>query len=87
MSNIELTLGSDQRFNESTEKTFTAHHLEIITKDFGEISGAPEACIAFGIRRDDGSVARCRVVTTVDFLMQALSAIEGRYGVNSRKKW
>ena len=87
MSNIELTLGNDERFKEVTEKTFVAEHLEIITTDFGERTNAPEAVIAFGIRRDDGSAARSRVVTTVDFLSQALSAIEGRYGENSRKRW
>ncbi len=87
MSNIDLTLGNDERFNEVTDKTFVAEHLEIITKDFGEMTNAPEAVISFGIRMDDGSSARARVVTTVEFLSQALSAIEGRYGENSRKRW
>ncbi len=87
MSNIELTLGNDERFNEVTEKTFVSEHLEIITKDFGDISNAPEAVIAFGFTLPDGTPARARVVTTVGFLSQALSAIESRYGVNSRRRW
>ena len=86
MSNIELTLGNDERFNEVTEKTFVAEHLEIITKDFGDLSNAPEAVIAFGFLMPDGTPARARVVTTVEFLSEALSAIEGRYGVNNRKR-
>jgi len=87
MSNIELTLGSDERFQQVSEKNFVSEHMEIITKDFGDLSNAPEALISFNIRLPNGTSARAQVKTTVEFLSQALSAIEGRYGVNSRRKW
>ena len=87
MSNIELTLGDDGRFQEVQENIFVGEHLEIITKDFGHLSNAPEALISFNIRLPNGTSARANVKTTVEFLSQALSAIEGRYGENSRKRW
>ena len=87
MSNIDLSLGNDERFKEATQNTFLGAGLEIITTDIGERTNAPEAAISFGVQLPDGSTARARVVTTVEFLSQALSAIEGRYGENSRKRW
>ena len=87
MSNIELTLGSDARFQAVVEKVFVSEHMEIITKDFGDLTNAPEALISFNIVLPNGTSARANVKTTVNFLSQALSAIEGRYGENSRKRW
>ena len=87
MSNIELPLGESERFREVGEKYFVAEHMEIITKDFGDLSNAPEALISFNIRLPNGTSARANVKTTVNFLSMALSAIEGRYGENSRKRW